>query len=102
MSNNKSPGNDGLFQEFYEAFWEVIKDVFINLLKEAKIKGSLSISQRQVVIKLLEKKDQDKRFIKNWRPISLLNIGTKILLKAFAANLNLFYHLLFLQIKLCM
>ena len=34
-----------------------MKDVSINLLKEAKIKGSLSISQRQGVIKLLEMKD---------------------------------------------
>ena len=103
MSNNKSPGNDGLSQEFYEAFWEVIKDVFINLLKEAKIKGSLNISQRQMVIKLLEKKDQDKRFIKNWRPISLLNIGTKKYYREpLQQNLNLFDHLLFLQIKLCM
>ena len=34
-----------------------MKDVSINLLKEAKIKGSLSISQRQAVIKLLEMKD---------------------------------------------
>ena len=67
--NNKSPGNDGLSKGFYEALWEDIKDAFIiNSIKEAKIKGSLGISQRQAVIKLLEKKDQDKRFIKNWRP----------------------------------
>ena len=25
MSNNKSPGNDGLRKEFYEPFWEEIK-----------------------------------------------------------------------------
>ena len=63
MSSNKSLGNDGLSKEFYETFWEDINDVFINSLKEAKVKGSLSISQRQAVIKLLEKKDRDKRFI---------------------------------------
>ena len=57
MPNNKSLGNDGLSKEFHEALWEDLKDVFINSLKEAKIKGSLSISQRQAVIKLLEKKD---------------------------------------------
>ena len=69
MHNNKSISNDGLSKEFYEAFWEDIKNVFINSLKEAKIIGNLSISQRQVVIKVLEKKDRDKQFIKNWRPI---------------------------------
>ena len=77
MPNNKSPGNDGLSKEFYETFWEDIKDVFINSMKQAKIKGSLSISQRQAVIKLSEKKDRDKLFTKNWRPISLLNVDTK-------------------------
>ena len=102
MPSNKSPVNDGLSKKFYETFWEDIKDVFINSLKEAKIKVRLSISQRQAVIKLFEKKDRDKRFIKNWRPISLLNVDTKILSKALQLNFNPFYHLLFLQIKLRM
>ena len=44
---------------------------------KAKIKGSLSISQRQVVIKLLEKKNKEKRYIQNWRPISLLKVDKK-------------------------
>ena len=57
ITNNKTPGNDGLSKEFYETFCEDIKDVFINSLKETKIEGSLSISQRQAVIKLLEKKE---------------------------------------------
>ena len=84
IPNNKTTGNDDLSKEFYETFWEDIKDVFINSLKQAKIEGGLSISQRQAVIKLLEKKDRDKSCIKNWRPISLLNIDTKIISKAFA------------------
>ena len=41
----------------------------------------LSITQGQAVIKLIEKKDCDNRYIKNWRPISLLNVDTKILSK---------------------
>ena len=65
MPNNKTPGNNGLPKEFYETFWEDIKNVFINSLKRSKIESSLSISQRQAVIKLLEKKDRDKRYIKN-------------------------------------
>ena len=76
--------NDRLSKEYYETIWEDIKDVVINSLKEAKIKGSLSISQMQVVITFLEMKDWDKQFIKNWKPILLLNADdTKILLKAF-------------------
>ena len=43
----------------------------------AKVKKELSASQTQAVIKLLEKMDKDRRFIKNWRPISLLNNDEK-------------------------
>ena len=48
----------------------------------------VSISQRQAVIKLIEKKDRDKCYIKNWRPISLLNVDTKILPKAVSNKLK--------------
>ena len=34
MLNNKSHGNDRLSKELYEAFWEDIKDVFINSLNK--------------------------------------------------------------------
>ena len=88
MQNNKTPGDDGLTKEFFEAFWNEIKHVFLKSLKQAKEKGQLSISQRQAVIKLIEKKDRDKRYIKNWRPISLLNVDTKIISKALAAKLK--------------
>ena len=71
----------GYLKNSMKHFWEVIKDVFINSLKEAEIKVSLSTSQRQAVIKLLEKNDRDKRFIKKWRPVSLLNVDRKIAAK---------------------
>ena len=42
-----------------------MKEIFVDSVLQAKEKGRLSISQRQVIIKLMEKKDRDKRFIKN-------------------------------------
>ena len=88
MDNNKSPGNDGLSKEFYETFWNDIKIPFMNSIKAGKVKKKLSVSQRQAVIKLIEKKDKDKRFIENWRPISLLNVDYKIISKALAERLK--------------
>ena len=49
---------------------------------------SLSISQRQAIIKLIENKDRDKIYIKNWKPISLLNVDMKILSKALTKRLK--------------
>ena len=48
-------------------------------MKQSKIDGHFSISQGQAIIKLIVKKDKEKGFVKNWRPISLLNVRIKIL-----------------------
>ena len=40
----------------------------------------------KTIIKLIEKKDKDKKLIKNWRPISLLNIDTKRISKVLAGR----------------
>ena len=87
MSIGKSPGNDGLSIEFYKAFWDDLKPVLFDSYKYSQVVGELSSSQRQAIIKLIEKKDKDKRFIANWRPISLLNVDTKLLSKCMASRL---------------
>ena len=67
MPNNKSPGNDGLTKEFYEVFWEDLKTPLISSFKSAFDKGELSSSQKQAVIKLIEKRDKDKRLGDQYR-----------------------------------
>ena len=56
MPNNKSPGNDGLTKEFFLSFWDDIKDIYISSIRTAGIKKEFSVSQRQAIIKLIEKK----------------------------------------------
>ena len=65
MKNDKSPGNDGIAKEFYEFFWDDIKNSLSDSIKKSFISGELSTSKKQAVIKLIEKKDRDKRLIKN-------------------------------------
>ena len=64
MPNNKSPGNDDLTKEFYEVFWEDLKTPLTSSFKSAFDKGGLSSSQKQAVIKLLEKKIKTKDLFK--------------------------------------
>ena len=50
----------------------------------------VSASQKQAPIVLIEKKDKDKdrRQIKNWRPISLINVDVNIGTKAIAKRME--------------
>ena len=90
MPNNKSPGNDGLSKELYEVFWEDLKTPLISSFKSAFDKGELSNFKKQAIIKLLQKRDKNKRLIQNWRPISLLNVDLKILSKAPADRIKMY------------
>jgi len=50
--------------------------------------GELSNSQKQAIITLIEKKGKDKSMIRNWRPISLINVDAKIASKTLAKRLE--------------
>ena len=94
MNNNKRPGNDGLSQEFYICFFEKLADPLIQALNQSLVDGEMSISQRQAVITSIEKKGKDKRYIQNWRPISLIIVDVKVASKCLASRLNKVNHTL--------
>ena len=64
MKNNKTPGNDGITKDFYETFWDELKTPLMESVNQAFHTKILCISQRQAVIKVIEKKDWDERCIK--------------------------------------
>ena len=81
--------NDVMTKEFYEVFWYDLKITLLLSIDKAFKVAELSTSQKQAVIKLIEKKDQDKRLNKKWKlPISLLSIGKKLLAKLLAEHLK--------------
>ena len=88
MKNGKSPGNDGLTKEFHMCFFNEICNQLIAALNESFTVGQLSTSQRQATITLIEKKAEDKRFLKNWRPISFINVDAKIASKVLASRIK--------------
>jgi len=85
MESDKTPGTD----EFYKVFWKDISFFSISALNYAFDSGCLSVTQRRGVIKLIPKKDAELYFIKNWRPISLLNTNYKIAAKSIANRIKL-------------
>ena len=79
FKNNKTPGTDGLTAEFYKFFWQDIKHVLLAGINYALVYGKLSVEERRGIISLLPKKDKDRLYLKNWRPITLLNVDYKSL-----------------------
>ena len=81
MKLYKSPGNDGLTVEVYNAFWLDIQDLLIGAFNEAYVSEQLSASQKQAIIILIAKEGKDPHLVPNCRPISLSNIDYKLFLK---------------------
>ena len=86
--DNKSPGEDGFTKEFYQTFFDLLCKDLLNSYNEAFCKGSLSVSQKQGTITLIPKGDENLTKLKNWRPISLLNIDYKILFEVLARRME--------------
>ena len=60
----------------------------MNSINHAFASEEISIDQKRGIITLIPQKDKDRIFLKNWRPISLLNTDYKILAKALANRLK--------------
>ena len=88
LSNNKTPGTDGLSPEFYKTFWIDIKQFVFDSFVSAKKNGLLSLDQRRGILTLLPKGDKDPKYLKNWRPLTLLNTDYKILAKVLSNRLQ--------------
>lgn len=78
MKNGKSPGTDGFTVEFFKFFWKSIGHFVVRSLNEAYEDGELSTTQKEGLVICLPKGDKQKEYIRNWRPITLLNVVYKI------------------------
>ena len=82
MKNNKSRGSDGFTVEFFKAFWRLLGHFIVRSVNYGFFKGHLSVTQNQGIITCLPKGDKSRQYLKNWRPITLLNTDFKIFLNA--------------------
>ena len=73
--------------EFYSLFWMVIGDVVVDTSNESFCEGELSHSQKQAVTTLIHKEGKVLLQIKNYTPISFLNVDYKILNKVLSTRI---------------
>ena len=85
----KTPGNDGIPAEFYKTFfWNSIEVFMTEVFNHSFVLGEMSSSQKQAVITLIDKKSKDIMFLENWRPISSINVDSKIATKVIANRIK--------------
>ena len=88
LSNHiKAPGPDGLSAGFYLTFWLRLGPLLVEVFNEGLHASQLCDSMKTSITCLVYKKD-DRRNLKNWRSISLLNFDYKICSKAISLRLS--------------
>ena len=88
QKNEKCPGNDGLSAEFYKTFWNDFEDIIWSMYTEVLDHGRLGATARKGLMQLIPKKNKDTRYVKNMRPLTLLNVDYKILATTIALRLR--------------
>ena len=90
FDNGKTPGNDGIPVEFYKTFWNSVGVFMTEVFNHSFELGQISNSQKQAVVtlSLIDKKGKDRMFLENWRPISLINVDSKIATKVIANRIK--------------
>ena len=81
MKNGKCPGPDGIPIDFYKMFWPFLSPMIMRLIEEVYSSKCLHVTASWGILNLIPKKNKDSRFLKNLRPITLLNADYKIIEK---------------------
>ena len=75
---DKSPGTDGFSSEFFKFFRKDLGTFIFRSFNQSCKVGYLSSTQKLGIISILPKGNKPREFLKNWRPISLLNTTYKL------------------------
>lgn len=88
LNKNKSPGIDGLGNEFYIVFKDILTGILKEVYEEIFKEGELNVRMGMWLIELIYKRKGEKTDLKNYRPITMLNTDLKILSKVLANRLK--------------
>ena len=88
LSKEKSPGPDGFPVEIFQILWNEIGDLIFKVYSQVFEEKQMFNSAMQGVLNLIPKQNKDTCFLKNLRPITLLNVEYKIIEKVIAMRIQ--------------
>lgn len=88
LPTGKAAGLVGLPSEFYKAFMDELAPKLLEVYAEAYDNGHLPPSLREALLVMLLKPDKEPNSCDSYRPLSMINIDTKILAKMIALRLQ--------------
>ena len=89
LNKKSSPGYDGFTMEFYNIYFEDIKELLLEFYNACFEKGALDEQTQLGLISLIHKGNSLARDeVKYWRPITLSNIDYKIIAKLLANRIK--------------
>ena len=86
LNINSAPGLNGLTPSFYNSF-PLLTPILCQTFNNSYLQKHFTSSQSRALIKLIPKKPNPS-FVKDWRPISLLNTDYKILSSIISSRLK--------------
>ena len=86
--DKSAPGLTGITYTFFKDYWGVFGFILTKCFNEAFALGRIPDFMSRGVISLLPKGKKDRSYLKNWRPITLLECAYKLLSGVLAARLN--------------
>ena len=87
-NKGKTPGPDGIPIEFYAKYIEIVAPILAEFYNNIFLNGSAPKNFNSSITTLLYKGKGERKNIKNWRPVSLLNCDYKILTKILANRIS--------------
>jgi hypothetical protein len=88
LQKGKSPGPDGIPAEFYQLFWDKIQTMYLDFINAVK-RSCFPANKNVSITTLIFKEKGERCSLKNYRPITLMNVDIKILTKLLSIRLNL-------------
>jgi len=88
IPNGKALSNDGVPVEFYNAFWHCIKEPFMTVEGDYATLVKWKANTHEGIISPIPKDGNKSLNVKDFRPITMLNVSNKIVTKTLAMRLR--------------